>query len=86
MRPVAFGNPPASSDLEAFRKWVMDALREIERASHEDVGAVADDMTIVQTFTPTRTLDVTAGGLPTLENFVATFVDDMKKRGQKRTQ
>lgn len=82
MRRLALGNPLPGNN--GFERWATDALREIERASAEDVEAVLSEFTVTE-FTATRTLDASTATLDDLKNFVATMVDDIQKRGQKRS-
>jgi hypothetical protein len=42
---------------------------------------IADAFTIVGTFTPTRTLNMSTATLADLRNVVATFLNDMQQRG-----
>lgn len=80
MKRLSLGNPLPGG---GFERWATEALREIERASAEDVEAVLSEFT-VSNITETRTLDASAATLDDLRNFVATMVDDIQKRGQKR--
>jgi hypothetical protein len=63
-----------------------DALQAIELASAEvDLTDIASAFSVTGTYTPTRTLNVTA---PTLANAVAvlaTFIDDCKRGGTFRS-
>jgi hypothetical protein len=86
MRRVAFGNPPiAILQAKPEIRFVLEALREIEKASAEaDAGQVADAFTL-SNFTETRTFDAGAATLADVRNVVATFIFDLQKRGTKRT-
>lgn len=80
MRPLSLGSPIKDGDL----RWIMDALREIERASYEDIAEVADAFAVTGSLTETRTLDV---GSPTAANIAAvlgTLLADLKRRGTKK--
>lgn len=81
MRRLTLGRPSGSEDIG----WAHRALKEIERASIEDIEQVMDDYTIEGTFTETRTLDGGAATLDELRAFVATLVQDLQKRGQNRS-
>jgi hypothetical protein len=86
MRRVSFGNPP-SNILQAKpdMRFVLEALREIEKASAEaDAGQVADAFTL-SNYTETRTLNAGAATLGDVANVLATFISDLQKRGTKRT-
>lgn len=62
----------------------MDALREIERASYEEMAEVADAFTVNGSFTETRELNVTSPSAANIAAVLATFLDDLKKRGAVR--
>jgi hypothetical protein len=80
MRPVSL----SASQGQSFEDWVRASLREIEDASQQDALLIADDFT-VGTFTELRALPntgtVTAAQVG---NFLATFINDMHKRGSRR--
>lgn len=86
MRRVSFGNPhvnilQASPDM----RFVLESLREIEKASAEgDAGQVADAYTL-SNFTETRTLDASTATATDVADVLATFIFDLQKRGSKRT-
>lgn len=81
MKRLAFGSPLPKQEL----KWMMDSLREIERASIEDIETVVGELDVTGTVTETRTLDVDTATATDIANFLATFISDVKKRGQKRS-
>jgi hypothetical protein len=85
MRPVSLGSPGNTKDLEAWKKWIMGALAEIERASYEDLSAVAQDFTVTG-HTETRTLDAATATLADVTDVLCTFIQDLQNRGMKRTQ
>lgn len=80
MRPVNFGQPLQG----AFEQWAMEAFREIERASYEDIAEVADDYVITGTLTETRDLNVTTPTVANLAAVLGTLLRDLKKRGATR--
>lgn len=82
MRPISLGRPN-TNDVEGFRKWVLWAFAEIERAAAEDTFVVADDFT-VSGHTPTRTLDAGTATTTDIANVLCTFLDDLQNRGMKR--
>jgi hypothetical protein len=86
MRRVSFGSPPINIlRAEPADRFVLEALREIEKASAEaDVGQVADAFTL-SNFTATRTLDAATATASDVANVLATFISDLQKRGTKRT-
>lgn len=86
MRRISFGNPPVSVlQAEPAMRFVLESLREIEKASLVgDAGEAADGFTLAN-FTELRTLDVGTATLTDVANVLATFLSDLKKRGQKRT-
>jgi hypothetical protein len=79
MREIFVGRPIQGGELQ----WLVQAVAEIENASREGVFNVADAFTI-ENFTETRTLDASTATVADLANFVATFIDDLQKRGSKR--
>lgn len=81
MRRLTLGRPNGPNDLA----WAHRSLKEIERASIEDIEQVLDDYDITGTFTETRTLDGGAATLADLRAFIATLVQDLQKRGQNRS-
>lgn len=81
MRRLSFGSPAGNKEA-----WFEDALREIERASAEDIEATVSGFTTTGTLTERRTIDAGAATLAQLRDFVCTLVHDIKKRGQKRSQ
>lgn len=85
MRPVSLGRPyPANSD-EAFRRWALEAFAELERASYDDIAAVANDFT-VSNHTETRTIDAATATATDVKNVLCTFINDIRNRGMKRSQ
>lgn len=62
----------------------MEALREIERASYEEIAEVADAFTISGTLTETRTLDVDSPSSANLAAVLGTLIADLKRRGTKK--
>ena len=94
MRRLSLGSP-AGNSIEAKVEFLLRAVQEIERASHElDASRTADSFTI-SNVTESRTLDANAGVLANLaaaqaaidatRDFMLTFIQDLKRRGQKRT-
>lgn len=82
MRRFAFGSPTPGQG--AFERWAAQALREIELASAEDIEAVLGEFTVTGTITETRTFDAATATANDLRNVLATLINDIKKRGQKR--
>lgn len=85
MRPVSLGRPNRPNDFDAFRRWALDALAEVERASQEDLAAIAKDFT-VSNFTATRTLNAGTATTTDIANVLCTFIKDLQSRGMKRSQ
>lgn len=83
MRAVSLGQPLNDDD---FSKWALEAFREIERASYEDIAEVADAFTVSGTFTKTRTLNVTAPTTANIAAVLGTLIDDIKRRGTNKQQ
>lgn len=85
MRPISLGQPSVIADDKRFRAWVMQCMAEIERASYDDLVAVANDFT-VSNHTKTRSLDAATGTLTDVKNVLCTFIEDLQNRGMKRSQ
>ena len=85
MRPVSLGKPANPKDLEAWKRWAQEAFSELERASYEDLSAVAGDFTVTN-FTETRTLDAGTATLADVADVLCTFIQDIRNRGMKRNQ
>lgn len=81
MRVLVFGDPLPQD----FERWATEALREIERASVEDIEAVLGEFSITGTLTEVRTFDAGTADVTVLRNVLATMISDIKKRGQKRS-
>lgn len=81
MRPVSLGQPLNNND---FNQWALEALREIERASYEDIAEVADAYTISDGIPETRTLNVTSPTTANLAAVLGTLLNDLKKRGTNK--
>lgn len=80
MRPVNLGQPLPGS----FEAWAIEAFREIERASYEDMADVADGFKITGTLTETRELNVSSPTTANLAAVLGTLLSDLRKRGAKR--
>lgn len=80
MKKLALGSPANPGDIG----WAHRALKAIERASYEDVEAVADEYTITGTITELREFDAGAATATEMRNVFATFLNDLQKRGSKR--
>jgi hypothetical protein len=83
MRRLSFGDPLPGSG--SFERFVMEALREIERATVDDIEAVVSEFKVTGDYTESRTLDAESATLGDVRDFLATFVNDIKNRGQKRS-
>ena len=80
MKRLVFGAPAKGQETD----WIIQSLRKIEQATFEDIEQTFDGLTIIGSFTETRTLDPSFASTAQLAAFVATFVTDIKKRGQNR--
>lgn len=83
MRSVFLGQPLNDND---FAKWALEAFREIERASYEDIAEIADSYSITGTLTETRDINVTAPTAANLAAVLGTLITDLKKRGVNKEQ
>ncbi|MEN6302250.1 MAG: hypothetical protein ABFC67_05945 [Mizugakiibacter sp.] len=83
MRPVSLGRPNLRSD-KIWRDWVESCFAELERASQEDLSAVAADFTVTN-FTATRTLNAGTATTGDIANVLCTLIDDLRNRGMKRS-
>jgi hypothetical protein len=80
MKPFNFGHPVKGHESQ----WAVNALRQIELQSNITIETMADEYD-VSNFTPTRTLNATTATAADVANFIATFIDDIKRRGSNRT-
>ncbi len=84
MRPVTLGAPRGASDKEKL-DWCVRSLQEISRATREADPNVAADGFDTSNVTETRSFDADTVTLAVLADVVGTFIEDLKRRGQKRT-
>lgn len=82
MIEVSLGVPAREDDFQ----WVIRCMREIERASRIGGDSIADGYTIEGAFTETRVLDLNTPSAANIAAVLATFLTDLKRRGQKRTR
>lgn len=83
MRRITLSPVPLTP--EGKIQWLIDAVQQIARASHEqDPNAYADGFTL-QNVTATRTLDADTATTAQLADVLGTFISDFKTRGSKRT-
>ena len=80
MRQLNLGAPNGPNDID----FEMRSLRQIEQASREGGDQLADEFTIVGSYTPTRELDVDTPSLANIAAVLATILMDMKQRGSRR--
>lgn len=85
MRRLALGSPPPGASAEQKIDWLITAVKQIERASHEVTAETAADSFAPSNVTETRTFDADTVTLAGLADVVGTLVNDLKRRGQKRT-
>lgn len=83
MRAISLGQPLNDND---FAKWALEALREIERASYEDIAEIADSYNVTGTLTETRDLDVDTPTAANIAAVLGTLIADLKKRGVNKEQ
>lgn len=85
MRQITLIGFPQGS-LEQKFSWLHQQLREVETASREnDAVLLANNFVITGAYTPRRTIDATAATLTEVREFLATFIDDLKRGGSTRT-
>lgn len=94
MRRLHLG-PPPNGTVEQKVDWIIQSIKKIETASHDiDAMQVSDSFSVTGVM-ETRTLDANTGTLANLaaaeaaidetRDFLLTFIQDLKRRGQKRT-
>lgn len=85
MKKLALGSPVGNT-VEARLDWLTKtAIPKIVASSFDtDAFDVADGFSVTNV-AETRSLDPTTAQLSDVANFIATFISDMQKRGQKRT-
>ncbi|MFT3987177.1 hypothetical protein [Aestuariivirga sp.] len=84
MRPVSLGQPPLN-DKAAMNRWMLAALQEIERSSHDDIPQMFSGYAVTN-YTETRTLDAGSATTADIANVLCTLITDLKARGPKRTR
>jgi len=84
MRPISLGQPPVN-DKAAMGQWMLGALQEIERASHDDIPQMFSSYTVTN-YTATRTLDAATATTTDIANVLCTLIADLKARGPKRAR
>ena len=84
MRPVSLGRP-ARKELEDWKRWAEQCFAELERASQEDIAAVAADFSVTN-HTATRTIDAATATLGDVTDVLCTLISDLQNRGMKRSQ
>jgi hypothetical protein len=77
MRPLNFFSVQSLEDA-------IQALREIDEASHDDIQTIADAYTLEGEFTETRALTSANPTIANTMSVLATLLSDLKKRGAKR--
>jgi len=81
MRPVHLG--PVPTDPMKKLDWCVMAIQQIARASQTHDPNVTADSFAVSNVTETRTLDADATTLAEVADVLCTFIQDLKRRGQK---
>lgn len=83
MRKANIGSPRGRA-TDQFSQWVSSALKELERASYEEIPGEIGDAYTMTNFTTTRTLDAATATATDVANVLATFLTDLKARGVKK--
>lgn len=84
MKRLILGSPLGTSQ-EAFNRWAAEAFQQIERATAEDIETVLSEYSTTGTVTELRTFNAATATASDLRNVLATLIQDIKKRGQKRS-
>lgn len=86
MRKVLIGTPPGgvARVQDPVIKWLIDAVLDIQRASHEQITDEIADAFTVENDSLVRALDPTTATAEDVGNVLATLLRDMKDRGVKR--
>lgn len=84
MTPLSLGANPRQGDQ--LLQWCLQALRQIESASREDIAEIADSYSHTGTLTATRDVNITSPTAANLAAVLATFLQDMRQRGVNRVQ
>lgn len=85
MKPFTLPNFPPNASIEQKLNAIIEALRDIERASNEDPVEVFDAYSSNDTATVTREINVSSPSTSNLAAVLATLVADMQRRGVKRS-
>ena len=81
MRPVHLG--PVPTDVNGKLDWCVKAIQQIARASQTADPNVAADSFALSNVTETRALDADSTTLAEVADVLCTFIQDLKRRGQK---
>lgn len=86
MKRIFLGPDPVNTPLRTDRliQWITSGLRQIETASQEDLVSILEGYSYTGTLTETRELDLASPSAANVAAVFATFMNDVKTRGQKR--
>lgn len=84
MRKFAFPAPPFAFAQDPKLAWMVNAIREVSNASHDQITEEIADAYTVTNLTESRTLDCDTATVAELADVVGTLILDMQKRGVKR--
>lgn len=85
MRPVFLGLPANKDDDKLFKEWVAGCFSEIELASQDDIPVIVKSF-VTTNYTATRTLDASTATAADVAKVLCTLINDLQKRGMKRSQ
>lgn len=86
MRPVSLaGRPAPNASTEAKVDWCLKMIEAIALASQVENPNVAADQFALSNVTASRTLDADTATTAQIADVLGTFLQDLKRRGAKRT-
>ncbi len=84
MRKFPFPSPPFNFASDHRWAWIVNAIREISNASHDQITEEIADTYTVSNLTVSRTFDADTVTTAQLADIVGTLIQDMQNRGVKR--
>jgi len=77
--------PRLDEDERRWRLYILECMRELQRASEVAGDKIADEFGFAGVLTEARTLPAATGSLAEVRNVLGTLIRDQKKRGKKGT-
>ena len=85
MKRLHLGPIPYGADLETKVNWLLKAMHHVELASQDQDASTTAQSYTLSNVSENRTLDASTISAADLADVVGTYLQDLTKRGQKRT-